>query len=75
MSLLGSISELIFNSACLLPWSPMEALADMEVPWWNCPEMLKPHMVAAAPENCPDLAKNSHEQKVDLCHVKPLRFR
>ena len=37
--------------------------------------MLKPHMVAAAPENCPDLAKNSHEQKVDLCHVKPLRFR
>ena len=76
MSLLGrSISELIFNSVCLLPRSPTEALADMEVPWWHWLEMLNPHLAAAAPENCPDPAKNSHEQKVDLCHVNPLRFR
>lgn len=30
--------------------------------------------VATALESCPDPAKNSHEQKVDLCCVKPLRF-
>lgn len=52
----------------------MEALAGMEVLWWKWPEMLKPHVVATAPESCPDPAKNSHEQKVDLCCVKPLRF-
>ena len=55
--------------------TPTEALADMEVPWWHWLEMLNPHLAAAAPENCPDPAKNSHEQKVDLCHVNPLRFR
>ena len=76
MSLLGrSVSELVFNSVCLLPRSLTEALADMEVPRWNWLGMLNPHLAAAAPENCPDPAKNSHEQKVDLCRVKPLRFR
>lgn len=38
------------------------------------PGMLRPYMVAATLESCPEPVKNLYEQRVDLCYIKPLRF-